>query len=532
VIEQKYVDSSLSGSPTTDDFKYGYDADGNVLYRQNVNTANSTTTQDELYQYDPSGEPPADGSGYDALNQLTGFERGTLTASISGGTLDTISSPSASDSWSLDALGNWDAESVNGAFPSSRSFDSRNQISGDSYDSNGNVLDDGINTYTYDAWNRMATYTTDDGGDDGKTYYETYDALGRRIIEDYLPYSAGHAEIGGEDHPTYNALYYSSADQVVEEQGYLSTGLHTTTTNVWGMQDVNDLVEKDVHQVTGSTDHYYAQHDANFDVTALISSTGTVLERYEYDPYGRVTFLSPSWSTRSGSDYGMQYLFQGRRYSANSGLYRADARDYSSALGTWMEEDPVFPISGLNPYEYCNDSPVDMRDPRGLYQRPGWIPGHGFGTLTPTGFVPSPNAPPPLTSTPLNPSYNPGGSWIDQQLAKLVGQGSSKGLLGCLARCIEQHDPLNNLGKLGAQGLFGSNPKFIYGLGGKAVGQPGYFTSTGSAITTYLGGARNIGRGLRVAGAAGSFLSNGYNLYLAGVEAGCLIACKRCSSSY
>jgi hypothetical protein len=121
----------------------------------------------------------------------------------------------------------------------------------DSYDSNGNVLDDGTNVYTYDAWNRMATYTTDDGDFGGRMYYETYDALGRRIIEDYLPTTDGHGDIGSMDHPTYKALYYSNADQVVEEQPYLTTCLHTTTTNVWGLQDVNDLVEKDIKLVTG-----------------------------------------------------------------------------------------------------------------------------------------------------------------------------------------------------------------------------------------------------------------------------------------
>jgi hypothetical protein len=222
-----------------------------------------------------------------------------------------------------------------------RTFNARDQNESDTYDANGNVLDDGANTYTYDAWNRMATYSTDDGSDEGRTYTESYDALGRRITEDWLPAGGGgHGDSGGVgSHPTYTALYYSSADQVVEEQAFTSTGTHKTTTNVWGQQYVNDLVEKDIKLVTGSPSHYYAQHDANFDVTALISGNsgtlGEVLERYEYDPYGRVTFLSPSWSARSDSSYGMQYLFQGMRYSANSGLYHADARDYSSGLGTW-----------------------------------------------------------------------------------------------------------------------------------------------------------------------------------------------------
>jgi len=46
----------------------------------------------------------ANGSGndYDQLNQLTNFARGMLN-----GTNDTISSPTHSQSWAFDALGNW-----------------------------------------------------------------------------------------------------------------------------------------------------------------------------------------------------------------------------------------------------------------------------------------------------------------------------------------------------------------------------------------------------------------------------------------
>ncbi|REK45958.1 MAG: hypothetical protein DWQ46_07750 [Planctomycetota bacterium] len=40
------------------------------------------------------------------------------------------------------------------------------------------------------------------------------------------------------------------------------------------------------------TDTYYYTSDANMNVTALVdASTGLVVERYHYDPYGRVEFL-------------------------------------------------------------------------------------------------------------------------------------------------------------------------------------------------------------------------------------------------
>ncbi|HWE03568.1 MAG TPA: hypothetical protein VG326_14275 [Tepidisphaeraceae bacterium] len=74
VAETKYVNTATSTS--TDDFQYGYDADGNVLYKNNlVNSAFS-----ELYHANSSASGD-DSSAYDPLNRLTGFSRGTLSAS-------------------------------------------------------------------------------------------------------------------------------------------------------------------------------------------------------------------------------------------------------------------------------------------------------------------------------------------------------------------------------------------------------------------------------------------------------------------
>ena len=46
-----------------------------------------------------------------------------------------------------------------------------------------------------------------------------------------------------------------------------------------------------------------------------------MVERYVYDPYGAVTVLTPDWSVRGASAYGWLYLWQGKRYDANVGLY-------------------------------------------------------------------------------------------------------------------------------------------------------------------------------------------------------------------
>src|SRR6202042_1771478 len=94
-------------------------------------------------------------------------------------------------------------------------------------------------------------------------------------------------------------FYLSSQDQVIEER-------HSSTVvaqNVWGVDYVNDLLLRDDNSTSGSLgksgsglgERLYAQHDANFNVTSLVSTTGTVLQRVVYTPYGQKTVLDVSW---------------------------------------------------------------------------------------------------------------------------------------------------------------------------------------------------------------------------------------------
>jgi len=42
-------------------------------------------------------------------------------------------------------------------------------------------------------------------------------------------------------------------------------------------------------------------------------------------------------------------------------------RWYSPAMQRWIEEDPLFPLSGSNSFEYCDNDPTNLTDPSGLY---------------------------------------------------------------------------------------------------------------------------------------------------------------------
>src|SRR5437870_2805274 len=54
----------------------------------------------------------------------------------------------------------------------------------------------------------------------------------------------------------------------------------------------------------------YAQHEANFNETALVNTGGSVAERFVDSPYGTTTILSPSWTTFSGTAYSFNLGFQ------------------------------------------------------------------------------------------------------------------------------------------------------------------------------------------------------------------------------
>jgi RHS repeat-associated protein len=331
VIDQNWYNTSTSAS--TDRFQYGYDRDSNVLWRNNlVNTAFG-----ELY-------------AYDNLNELTSFQRGTLNSTHTG----LVGAASHSQSWAPDALGNFTSVVTDGS-TQTRAHNQQNEITSISgqttpgYDGNGNTTTDQAgHALVYDAWNRLVQVKS--GSTTLATY--SYDGLNRQVTV-----NAG----------TLTVLYYSSQWQVLEEQ----TGGVTQVQYVWSPVYVAALIERD-----RGSERLYAQQDANWNITALANVTGTVVERYAYDPYGQVTYLTSGWGTLSGSGYAWVYNFQGMQFDGSSGLYEAERRWYSPALARWMSLDPLgFAAGDDNLYRAMFDDPVHFTDPTGLDVNVFWVEG-------------------------------------------------------------------------------------------------------------------------------------------------------------
>ncbi len=314
-------------------FGYGFDRDSNRLYRENL----VSSTRSELY-------------AYDNLNQLTTFSRGTLNGTKTGLT----GSASRSQAWDFDAIGNFDSQTTDGT-AQTRTHNKQNEMTAISgattptYDANGNqTKDETGRTFEYDGWNRLIRVKNSSG-----TTLATYepDALGRRIQE---------TRSG-----TTTDQYYSNQWQVLEERVSGSA----TLSYAWSPVYVDAMISRDRDtDANGSLDErLYPLADANFNVTAVVNNSGSVVERYLNDPYGTVGIYDASWGTRSSSSYAWNYNHQGGRLDKDSGLFGFRNRDLGPTAGRWMQLDPIgFAGRDANLYRGLSNSPTSNRDAMGL----------------------------------------------------------------------------------------------------------------------------------------------------------------------
>ena len=236
------------------------------------------------------------------------------------------------------------------------------------------------NTYscTYDAWNRLVEVK--DGANVVAHY--RYDGLGRRVRK-YEP--------DGENW-TVTEYYYSAGWQVLEirrDDSKTRSGdplseptLATTLREqyVWSPRYIDAPIlrdrETDDDPETGDLgktgsgldERLYYLTDAHMNVTTLVDTGGDAVERYVYDPYGKVTILDDNWTIDDGqvSDVDNRIMYSGYHYDAETGLYHVRNRYYHPQLGRFISRDPIGYADSMNLYEYVGGGAVDALDPMGL----------------------------------------------------------------------------------------------------------------------------------------------------------------------
>ncbi len=315
----------------------------NQLQKETLKTNSATTWRTNEYEYDKNQQISKitndDGTvtyTYDALNQLV-KEQYNNGLSIS---------------YTYDSVGNRTSKTTlqNGITTTTNySYNDANQMKsagGKTYtvSPNGNVTNDGILQYVWNAFNQL-TEVKSPTGTIVATY--RYDENGRRIYS---------KDSNGERYYRYNGL----SNQVLFEEDASGAITKAYTYNASG------------HPLTmtyqGST--YYYLMNYRGDVLALTDDNGTIVAEYTYDAWGNIMSQSGTMATIN------PYRYAGYRYDGDSKLYYLMARYYNPDTGVFLSLDPVigdtmYPLT-LNGYNYTNNNPVMNVDPDGKYWKNAW----------------------------------------------------------------------------------------------------------------------------------------------------------------
>ena len=112
---------------------------------------------------------------------------------------------------------------------------------------------------------------------------------------------------------------------------------------------------------------YYYQDELG-STSHIANASGTLLEYYKYDLYGKPQFFSSTSQPLNSSTHGVVDLGNGgARWMPELGLYDNRNRFMSPDLGRFLQPDPIgFKGDASNLYRYCGNDWTNRTDPNGL----------------------------------------------------------------------------------------------------------------------------------------------------------------------
>lgn len=209
-----------------------------------------------------------------------------------------------------------------------------------SYDANGNLTNDCLNTYAWDAEGRPVTTGP---------VTNTYDALGRMVEQ---------AWINGQNQQAYDQLVYDPLGRKL---------FFGNNQNLWWARVPLPGGGRAAYTVSNGTAYvaYYSHVDWLGSDRFFSTQNQTMYGDVAYAPFGE------SYA-QSGTVIGSQLSFTGQNSDTVGGDYDFLMREYSF-VGRWLSPDPAG-LAAVDPsdpqswnrYAYVRNSPTELTDPAGL----------------------------------------------------------------------------------------------------------------------------------------------------------------------
>ncbi|WP_431112463.1 RHS repeat-associated core domain-containing protein [Variovorax paradoxus] len=275
-------------------------------------------------------------------------------------------------------------QSINGASSTSVAY---------GYNANGELVSDGLRSYSYDAEGRLAASTTG-ATDVSPTTRYAHNALGQRVFKTEPLYPPGQ---GDENDPGFWASLVAfftkmwspataEAEQlgyayVYDEQGTLISEAGSGGANSAGQASYIYMPTANgpmpiAAVINGAT---YAVHSDHLNTPRRLSNdSGQPVWQWSYSAFGedkpttaknRFANLerTPNPGTTSVSEVKFNLRYPGQYADEESGLFYNGYRTYIPTLGRYTQGDPIGLNGGWNRYGYAGGNPLSYVDPKGLY---------------------------------------------------------------------------------------------------------------------------------------------------------------------
>jgi len=208
-----------------------------------------------------------------------------------------------------------------------------------------------------------------------------YDVLGRRMqksVEDYTSRDENsNLVINSSVQRVFSRKYMYDGDNILAEYDGSNAVLARYTHSPLKPDDVLSAeitpsgVTAGLAQSAGKV--YYLK-DALGTVTDVVDASGSVVQRYEYESFGKITSIRNGTGIDISNNPAVNtsFTFTGREWDEDAGLYYYRARYYDASTGRFLQQDPdpgkvQNPMTVINKYAYAGNSPTKYVDPFGRF---------------------------------------------------------------------------------------------------------------------------------------------------------------------